>query len=142
MGILHAFYGLGALAAPLAATHFAHIPRWNFHFLLSLGISVINTIVLVAAFKLKDQDGKLIFQFIQNPRINLEAECLTLAGEVIPDRVAGEEGTFKEVMKCRAVHLLAFFILIYVGVEVTSGGERIHFHLDLKTTDGLLLALR
>lgn len=58
------------------------------------------------------------------PSVILETECLKLAGEVIPDRVAGEEGTFKDVMNCQAVHLLAFFILIYVGVEVTIGGKR------------------
>lgn len=40
-------------------------------------------------------------------------------------------GVFKSVMHARAVHLLAFFILIYVGVEVTIGGaESLYRYYD------------
>lgn len=34
-----------------------------------------------------------------------------LVGEVIPERVKGEDDTFKQVMMTRAVHLFAFFVL-------------------------------
>ena len=47
-----------------------------------------------------------------------------MAGEIIPERVEGEDGTFKQVMMTRSVHLFAFFVLIYVGVEVTIGGQQ------------------
>jgi fucose permease len=57
MGVLHASYGLGAFASPLAATHFAQQKRWSFHFLLSLSRAVINTIALISVFRLKSQDG-------------------------------------------------------------------------------------
>lgn len=108
MGILHAAYGLGAFASPLVATQFAQLPRWSFHFLVSLGVAVSNTILLIVVFKLQRQD-----------------DCLLQAGEIIPDRNSGNEdsGTFKKVITTRAVHLLAIFILIYVGVEVTMGGK-------------------
>jgi fucose permease len=33
-----------------------------------------------------------------------------------------EEGKFKQIMSEKTVHFLAFFILVYVGVEVTIGG--------------------
>ena len=52
-------------------------------------------------------------------------ECLALAGEVIPESTSGSEentSNLRNVMRSRAVHLLALFILIYVGVEVTIGG--------------------
>lgn len=56
----------------------------------------------------------------------LDSDCLREAGEVIPEKTAEEKeqgkSTFKAVMRTRAVHLLAFFILVYVGVEVTIGG--------------------
>jgi fucose permease len=32
------------------------------------------------------------------------------------------ESAFRRVMRLRAVHFFAFYILIYVGVEVTLGG--------------------
>ncbi|KZT64538.1 MFS general substrate transporter [Daedalea quercina L-15889] len=36
-GFLHAAYGLGALVAPLVATHFASSAHWSFHYLVSIG---------------------------------------------------------------------------------------------------------
>jgi hypothetical protein len=76
MGILHAIYGessgfvvaihsfltihikgVGALTAPLSATSFAKITHWSFQYLISLGITVINTIFLIAVFRGKRQEG-------------------------------------------------------------------------------------
>ncbi len=57
---------------------------------------------------------------------HLPVECLALAGEVIPESTSvTEENTsnLRNVMRSRAVHLLALFTLIYVGVEVTIGGS-------------------
>ena len=35
----------------------------------------------------------------------------------------GDNSKYKQMFKLRALHLMAFFILIYVGVEVTIGGK-------------------
>lgn len=119
MGLLHAAYGLGAFASPLVATQFAQLPNWSFHFLVSLGFAISNAILLIAVFRLKRQD-----------------ECLLQAGEIIPETTpnSGSEdsGTFKKVITTRAVHLLALFILIYVGVEVTIGGWIVTFIIDVR----------
>lgn len=64
MGILHAAYGVGAFAAPLAATQFAQMERWSFHFLVSLGIALINTFALVGVFKGRNQTGLLRAPFV------------------------------------------------------------------------------
>ena len=62
MGLLHAFYGLGAVCSPLAATQFAQMAkRWSFHFLISLGLAIVNTIILFVVFRLKKSDGKINF---------------------------------------------------------------------------------
>ena len=62
MGLLHAFYGLGAVCSPLAATQFAQMPkRWSFHFLISLGLAIVNTIILFVVFRLKKSDGQINF---------------------------------------------------------------------------------
>lgn len=58
MGILHAVYGAGALCAPLVATQFAQMEHWSFHFLVSLGIATINTIILSAVFRMKSHNGE------------------------------------------------------------------------------------
>lgn len=51
--------GAGALVAPLVSTQFAQMPRWSFHYLTSLGIALSNTIMLIAVFRFKTQDGKI-----------------------------------------------------------------------------------
>jgi len=56
MGMLHAVYGAGALAAPLVATQFAQTKHWSFHYLISLGIATVNTVLLSAVFRMKSHD--------------------------------------------------------------------------------------
>jgi hypothetical protein len=46
-----------------------------------------------------------------------------LVGEVSD---ANGKGKFRQIMTNKSVHFLAFFVLFYVGVEVTIGGESSH----------------
>jgi fucose permease len=51
--------------------------------------------------------------------------CLRQAGEMLSDRVASEElhdNKFGQLMRNKTVHLLALFLVVYIGVEVTIGG--------------------
>jgi fucose permease len=51
--------------------------------------------------------------------------CLRRAGEILSDRVASEElhdDKFSQLMRNKTVHLLALFLVVYIGVEVTIGG--------------------
>ncbi|KAK7684563.1 hypothetical protein QCA50_012510 [Cerrena zonata] len=105
MGILHAIYGAGAFVAPLVATQFAQLPRWSFHFLTSLGISISNTALLIAVFRFKTQE-----------------QCLADAGQPADTTVLDQGNKMKHIFKMKEVHLLATFILAYIGVEVTLGG--------------------
>ncbi|KAG2008699.1 MFS transporter [Coprinopsis cinerea AmutBmut pab1-1] len=125
MGVLHAAYGkclvspsslsnanvhcagLGAFASPLVSTQFAQHERWSFHYLTSLGLALSNTILVTLVFRLKRQD-----------------DVMREAGEFVEKRDKSEEKetNIKEILSNKAVHFLALFILIYVGVEVTIGG--------------------
>lgn len=116
MGILHAAYGVGALAAPLVATQFAQLHRWSFHYMISLGLTIANAIVLWVVFRFKNQD-----------------DCLLQAGETVAQKVAGEDDhKFRQIMQTKAVHLLALFTLVYVGVEVTIGGWIVTFIIQVR----------
>lgn len=115
MGILHAAYGAGALTAPLVATQFAQIPRWSFYYLCSVGIAVSNTLFLWSVFRLKTQD-----------------ECLAQIGQDEGEKGTSNHSTFRQIMSQRAVHILAFFILVYVGVEVTIGGWIVTFIIQVR----------
>ena len=52
--------------------------------------------------------------------------CLQRAGEILPDKTSIEENNddkFGQLMRNKTVHLLAFFLMVYIGVEVTIGGK-------------------
>jgi len=52
-------------------------------------------------------------------------ECLAQIGLPPAEQVDTETSQFRQVFSLKAVHLLAFFILLAVGVEVTIGGAHI-----------------
>ncbi|KAG1903205.1 MFS general substrate transporter [Suillus fuscotomentosus] len=111
MGILHAVYGAGALSSPLVATQFAQLPHWSFHYLCSLGVAFINIVSLILSIS---QSASL--------RLDNHQE----------KREQAEKSQFSQILRLREVHLLAFFILIYVGVEVTMGGWMVTYIIDVR----------
>jgi fucose permease len=72
MGVLHAVYGLGAMCSPLVSTQFSHMEHWSFHYLVSLGVALSNTVVLIAVFRLKTQDGMSIPHIMSVSRTSAE----------------------------------------------------------------------
>lgn len=57
MGIMHAIYGVGAMCAPLVSTQFARLQRWSFVYLVHIGITFVNAVLEVLAFRFRSQDG-------------------------------------------------------------------------------------
>jgi len=53
---------------------------------------------------------------------SLKQECLHLIGQETAEKEEDEHSSFNQILRIKAVHFLAFFILVYVGVEVTIGG--------------------
>ncbi|KAG2357350.1 major facilitator superfamily domain-containing protein [Suillus spraguei] len=104
----------GALSSPLVATQFSHLPRWNFHFLTSLGIAISNSIALIIVFRLKTQ--RVFFEI----------------GIVDVDNSTSEHSHFRQIFANKDVHLLAAFILLYVGAEVTVGGWIVTYIIDVR----------
>ncbi|KAI0767106.1 MFS general substrate transporter [Fomes fomentarius] len=118
LAVLHACYGAGALISPLVATQFSQMTRWSFHYLVSLGLSIMNLASLGAAFKLRTQEA-----------------CLTEIGLPPSPRESDNEKSstkYKQIMRMREVHLMALFILLYVGTEVTLGEWIVTYVMDLR----------
>lgn len=126
MGVLHAVYGLGALTAPLVSTQFAQLEDyWNLHYVTSVFVALTTAIVLALMFRGRSQNGTAINRaydllWVANRHLT---ECLADIGRAEPEDGESDHGHFRQIMGLRAVHLLAGFILVYVGVEVTLGGE-------------------
>ncbi|EEB89977.1 hypothetical protein MPER_11875, partial [Moniliophthora perniciosa FA553] len=106
--VLHASYGLGAFCSPLVATYFSGVRHWSFHYLISAGIAVSNTAVLIAVFRFKTQD-----------------ELMQEIGQPSDEQNAGRtdnSNLYRQIFNNKALHFMAIFALIYIGVEVTIGG--------------------
>lgn len=58
-------------------------------------------------------------------RLHICEECLAQIGLPPAEEGDTETSQFRQVFSLKAVHLLAFFILLAVGVEVTIGGAPI-----------------
>ncbi|KAF7350828.1 MFS domain-containing protein [Mycena sanguinolenta] len=118
MGFVQAAYGAGALVAPFVSTQFAQLSRWSFHYLISLGMATVNIILLAVVFRGKTQQ-----------------ECLARIGQEAGDEEKGEnneQSHLRQIVSMKAVHLLAVFLLVYVGVEVTIGGWIVSFMIDVR----------
>jgi len=57
-------------------------------------------------------------------------DLLASLGQAPHETQDGEASDFSAIARTKNVHLLAFFILIYVGVEVTTGGWIVTFIMD------------
>ncbi|KAI9567524.1 major facilitator superfamily domain-containing protein [Boletus coccyginus] len=109
------YLGAGALSAPLVATRFAQLPHWSFHYLASLGIALTGTILLIAVFRLESRE-----------------ECLAQIGQPAGEQSQSEKNRFRQIFTLKNVHLLAVFILVYVGIEVTLGGWIVTYIADVR----------
>ncbi|KAF8966644.1 major facilitator superfamily domain-containing protein [Flammula alnicola] len=143
MGIIHSAYGFGLLIAPFVSTQFAQLPRWSFHFLVSLGLSLSNTAVQISIFKFKSLDGKcpctcsFLVPSLYSCRLILTyLACLEQGGEPAPEKAPDGEGSlFRQVMRNWTIHLFAFFIVVHLGVGVTIGGWIVTYIIDVRGGD-------
>ncbi|KAI5118166.1 hypothetical protein M0805_005788 [Coniferiporia weirii] len=110
MGIFLATYGVGALISPLVATQFAATERWSMFYFISMGIGLLNVALLI-----------LVFRFERLEPILLKT------GQTPREQTGSKENHYSQILRLKSVHILAFFILAYVGVEVTIGGWIVTF---------------
>ncbi|KZV98102.1 MFS general substrate transporter [Exidia glandulosa HHB12029] len=115
MGVLHAVYGLGALISPLVATQFAQLPRrWSFHYIISCVIALSTAIANAFVFRFKRQEELL---------------ATGQTGEGGKTEEIDGKNKYRQIFSLRVLHYLAFFILLYVGIELTMGGWIVTFIL-------------
>ncbi|KAG8851521.1 hypothetical protein FRB96_009194 [Tulasnella sp. 330] len=114
LGIMHAVFGSGALIAPLVATQFAQMRHWSFHYLTSLGLAIINNIVLTVVFKWKRQE-------VLVPEMAIRRVTHTKMAPASDYYNGGAK--LLRLLRLSTVHYMAIFTLIYVGIEFTIGFE-------------------
>ncbi|PVF93674.1 MFS general substrate transporter [Serendipita vermifera] len=136
MGILHAIYGLGAFATPFVSTQFAQMPRWSFHFLVSLGIALINTNILF--WTVGGQSLEAVLESIGSPSQQVQRSNGERADSTPTENEDGStneprgRSSISQILRSQVVHVMALFILVYVGIEVTIGGWIVSFLVNVR----------
>ncbi|KAI0298671.1 hypothetical protein B0F90DRAFT_1632413, partial [Multifurca ochricompacta] len=83
-----------------SATHFANARHWSFHYLISLGVSLLNTAMLSTVFRFRTQ-----------------CEIMAGAGYEVEKQILSN----RAILRLSIVNRLALFALIYVALEVILG---------------------
>ncbi|PLB46362.1 MFS transporter [Aspergillus steynii IBT 23096] len=128
MGVLHAFYGLGAALAPLIATWLMTQRGWQWYefYYLMAPAAAMELATSVAAFWSATGSAH-------------ELEALDDPSD---EGAVGEDGTIAGARKSPTIEALglgstwivSFFLFVYVGVEVSMGGWIFTFLVDLRHT--------
>jgi fucose permease len=155
MALAHAMYGLGAFVVPLVATQFARRTpqmegRWNYHYLVSLGVALANTAGLVWVFRGKreevlfaeqgftpvgaevDEKIEIDVGHLDHADGNPNQEDDPTAEHASPSSTLGSHIKFKRILSSPFIHLVAAFSLLYVGIEVTIGGWAVTFIVEAR----------
>nr|XP_019008732.1 uncharacterized protein I206_06414 [Kwoniella pini CBS 10737]OCF47513.1 hypothetical protein I206_06414 [Kwoniella pini CBS 10737] len=128
MFLMHAMYGFGATVSPFVSTAFVqHVSsRVYLYFAASLGLALITVLALVVAFR-----GRTETQIVGKRQLEIRYNKDGTSKEVDPTHEGGGSGgKMKQILTTPVVHYMAFYMLIYVGVEVTIGGWATSFLLD------------
>jgi fucose permease len=116
LNLLHAFYGAGALIAPLIASGLLALNFfWTTGYLILIGVGLL---VLV---------GILVFY----PSMSLKQP------DKLPGEAAGQNVLFS-ILRLRVVWLAAAFLLFYVGAEVSMGTWSYSFLTEERHEEALL----
>ncbi|KAJ7815799.1 major facilitator superfamily domain-containing protein [Mycena olivaceomarginata] len=59
-------------------------------------------------------------------------ESLARIGEAVPETNSSDRSNFRQILSIKTVHVLVFFILVYVGVEVTIGSWITTYIIDVR----------
>ncbi|KAL4071424.1 major facilitator superfamily domain-containing protein [Scleroderma yunnanense] len=116
MGILHAAYGI-----PI----FLHAALANF------GVRRRRTIFPTHIHTVRSTSA-LVIPLSHFLRLKTQDECLTQIGLPPGEKGTSESSQIRQVFSLKVVHLLALFILVYVGVEVTTAGWTVTYIINIR----------
>jgi len=135
LGCLHAFYGTGALIAPLLATAIATsdstYKRWYYFYFIALGLTVVNCLLngwvfredIISAWKNNVKGRGKYAPTVENEAIRQEENAA---------KKTKANQDFKRIVKRKEVWVLCLYLFFYVGTEVTAGGWVVEFLISVR----------
>jgi len=108
LNYLHAFYGAGALLGPIVvSTTLAIGLTWNYVYVVWIALSAVLLVSVAAFFKRRDV-----------PKTE--------------ETGGTQKNVLRNMLKRRVVWLVAFFLLFYVGIEVSLGSWSYSFLIEVR----------
>ena len=109
--------GLGAFVVPLVSTKFADSSHWSLHYITSIGVASVCIVCSSLAFRFKKQDGWHVSRVLWLRVVDhfSLSEILEEIGQPPRERGTSGQNHYRQIMGQRAVHMMALFILIYIG---------------------------
>ena len=90
--------------------------HWSYHYFSSLGLAITSTVLAAVVFRLKTQEGEFS-RLVGTVHTSLSCvvECLLEIEQHPREEGVSEHSAYRQIFGLRAVYLMAFFIMIYVG---------------------------
>jgi len=90
--------------------------HWSYHYFSSLGLAVASGVLAAVIFRFKTQEGGFLCLIgTMHASLSCVVECLLEIGQHPQEEEASERSAYRQILGLRAVHLMAFFIMVYVG---------------------------
>ena len=90
--------------------------HWSYHYFSSLSLAVASAVLATVIFRFKTQEGgfpHLVGTI--HTSLTCVVECLLEIGQHPQEAEASDRSAYRQILGLRAVHLMAFFIMVYVG---------------------------
>jgi len=128
--MLHAFYGLGCAISPIVATRMiAAGLGWNSYYFVLLGWAILNTILLGITYHPKFMKSKAEDEEV----IELPAASVSRAGVDGTEGGSVRKGPLMVVVTNRFCWLVALYLVLYLGLEISTGGWVVEFMIQVPT---------
>lgn len=87
-----------------------------------MGLAVASAVLAAVIFRLNTQGGRFsCLVGTVHTSLSCVIECLLEIGQHPKEEEVSEHGAYRQILGLRAVHLMAFFIMVYVGYVFCEG---------------------
>ncbi|KAH8556535.1 major facilitator superfamily domain-containing protein [Umbelopsis sp. PMI_123] len=119
LNLLHACYGIGATIGPLMSSSLlAHNLSWKVSYMILAGLSGLSFLGMYINFR--------------KAEIEVHSEPMPENSSEEGETSVQKDSIFKQVYKQRVTQVCAFFLLFYVGTEVTFGSWSFSFLTEVR----------
>jgi fucose permease len=128
LGFSHAFYGLGCAISPIVATRMVEAGLgWNSYYYVLLGWSILNTITITTTYhpkfmKTKNGDDEIT---------ELPTTMATADSSGALESPVRVRGPLLIVVTNRFCWLVALYLVLYLGLEISTGGWVVEFMIQV-----------